>query len=79
MERDRVISLLDAAERRPAPASPSPIRSTRSRELDPMLLALSRYVQALHQRYPDGLDQMRSEGLASRANMPTVTPPDPAA
>lgn len=46
---------------------------------DPLLLALARYVQALDERYPDGPDEIHGEGLASRANMPTVTPPDPAA
>ena len=46
---------------------------------DPLLPALARYVQALDERYPEGPDQMRSEGLAGRANMPTVTPSDPAA
>jgi len=50
-----------------------------ARESDPLLLALARYVQALDERYPGGLEQMRSEGLASRANMPNVTPTvDPA-
>jgi hypothetical protein len=43
---------------------------------DPLLLALARFVQALDQRYPDGLEQMRSEALASGANMPTVRTTD---
>jgi len=46
------------------------------RECEPLLLALARYVQALDERYPGGPEQMRSEGLAVRANMPTVTPRD---
>jgi hypothetical protein len=41
---------------------------------DPLLLALARYVQALDERYPEGPDQMRSEGLAGRANILTVMP-----
>lgn len=46
---------------------------------DPLLLALARFVQALDRRYPGGPEQMRREGLAAGANMPTVTPDDPAA
>jgi hypothetical protein len=36
---------------------------------DPLIAALARYVEALHQRYPDGPDQMRREALDARANM----------
>jgi len=32
-------------------------------ERDPLALALARYVEALHRRYPDGPDQMRRERL----------------
>jgi hypothetical protein len=32
-------------------------------ERDPLVLALARYVEALHRRYPDGPDQMRRERL----------------
>jgi hypothetical protein len=36
---------------------------------DPLVLALARYIEALHQRYPDGPDQMRREAVDGRANM----------
>jgi len=36
---------------------------------DPLLLALTRYVEALDRRYPEGPDQMRQEALAARANI----------
>ena len=39
---------------------------------DPLVLALVRYVEALHERYPDGPAQMRREALDSRANMPRM-------
>ena len=39
---------------------------------DQLVLALARYVEALHQRYPDGPAQMRLEALDSRANMPRM-------
>jgi hypothetical protein len=39
---------------------------------DPLIAALARYVEALHQRYPDGPAQMRREALDSRANMPRM-------
>jgi homoserine kinase len=39
---------------------------------DSLVLALVRYVEALHQRYPDGPDQMRKESLDARANMPRM-------
>ena len=39
---------------------------------DPLVLALARYVEALHHRYPDGPDQMRKENLDARANMPRM-------
>jgi hypothetical protein len=48
----------------------APVRSS----TDPLVAALARYVEALHQRYPEGPAQMRREGLDSRANitgMPT--------
>jgi hypothetical protein len=32
-------------------------------EHDPLVVALARYVEALHRRYPDGPDQMRRERL----------------
>jgi hypothetical protein len=42
---------------------------------DPLLAALARYVEALHRRYPEGPDQMRQEGLDSRAHItPKRTP-----
>ena len=43
---------------------------------DPLLLALARYVQALDQRYPNGPEQMRSEALATGANMHVVRTKD---
>jgi hypothetical protein len=36
---------------------------------DPLIAALARYVEALHQRYPEGPDQMRREALDARGNM----------
>ena len=36
---------------------------------DQLVLALARYVEALHERYPDGPEQMRKENLDGRANM----------
>ena len=39
---------------------------------DPLIAALTRYVEALHARYPDGPDQMRKESLDGRANMPRM-------
>jgi hypothetical protein len=39
---------------------------------DQLVLALARYVEALHQRYPDGPAQMRREALDSRGNMPRM-------
>jgi len=53
-----------------APLAPSTAALTGGR--DPLIAALARYVEALHQRYPDGLDQMRREELDARANMPRM-------
>jgi hypothetical protein len=39
---------------------------------DPLVLALARYVEALHRRYPGGPAELRRAGLAFRANMPAV-------
>ena len=39
---------------------------------DPLIAALARYVEALHQRYPEGPDQMRREALDARGNMPPM-------
>ena len=39
---------------------------------DPLIAALTRYVEALHERYPDGPDQMRQEALDARGNMPRM-------
>jgi hypothetical protein len=36
-------------------------------EADPLIAALTRYVEALHRRYPGGPEQMRREGLDGRA------------
>jgi hypothetical protein len=43
-----------------------------SGQRDQLVLALARYVEALHQRYPDGPDQMRKENLDARGNMPRM-------
>jgi hypothetical protein len=43
---------------------------------DPLLLALARYVQALHARYPGGPSEMHRAGLAGGANMPTMADGD---
>jgi len=42
-------------------------RPVLSRERDPLIAALARYVEALHRRYPEGPEQMRREGLDGRA------------
>jgi hypothetical protein len=56
-----------------------PPGSLRLARPDPLVLALARYVQALHHRYPKGPKQLRRQGLAARANMPDVLhPKDPA-
>lgn len=34
---------------------------------DPLVVALARYVEALHRRYPEGPEQLRREGLDGRA------------
>lgn len=36
---------------------------------DPLIVALARYIEALHRRYPDGPDQLRREGLDARAKV----------
>jgi hypothetical protein len=41
---------------------------------DPFIVALARYVEALHRRYPEGPDQMRREGLDGRANITGMHP-----
>ena len=38
-------------------------------ERDPLIVALARYVEALHRRYPDGPEQIRQEGLDGRAKV----------
>jgi hypothetical protein len=48
--------------------SATPVASG-SGQRDPLVAALARYVEALHRRYPDGPDQMRTESLDARANM----------
>ncbi|MGZ8438506.1 MAG: hypothetical protein ACXWXR_08190 [Candidatus Limnocylindrales bacterium] len=44
-----------------------------SMERDPLVVALARYVEALHRRYPDGPDQLRREGLDGRAKVFEMT------
>ena len=50
-------------------------------ESDPLILALARYVEALHRRYPDGPSELRREGLDGRAKVSEMTriQKDPAA
>jgi len=50
-------------------------------ERDPLVVALARYVEALHRRYPDGPDELRRDGLDARAKVSPMTSPskDPAA
>jgi hypothetical protein len=36
---------------------------------DPLVAALTRYIEALHRRYPEGPEQMRREGLDGRAKV----------
>ena len=38
-------------------------------ERDPLIAALARYIEALHRRYPDGPDELRREGLDTRAKV----------
>ena len=49
--------------------------TTHSRDSDPVVAALARYVEALHRRYPEGPEQMRREGLDGRANITGMHPP----
>jgi hypothetical protein len=39
---------------------------------DLLVAALARFLEALHDRYPEGPDQMRREVLDGRANMPRM-------
>jgi hypothetical protein len=57
---------------RATPVDESRVAQGGTTTADPLLLALARYVQAVDQRYPGGLEQMRNEGPASRANMRSV-------
>lgn len=45
-------------------------------ERDPLVVALARYVEALHRCYPDGPDQMRRERLAAAPNSAKVVAMD---
>ncbi|MBI3749108.1 MAG: hypothetical protein HY262_09735 [Chloroflexi bacterium] len=38
-------------------------------ERDPLIVALARYVEALHRRYPDGPDELRRERLDGSAKV----------
>jgi hypothetical protein len=38
-------------------------------ERDPLIVALARYVEALHRRYPEGPEQLRRENLDARAKV----------
>jgi len=44
-------------------------------ERDQLVVALVRYVEALHRRYPEGPEQMRREGLDGRAIITGMHPP----
>jgi hypothetical protein len=50
-------------------------------ERDPLVVALARYVEALHRRYPDGPDELRRAGLDGRAKVSRMSriKKDPAA
>lgn len=50
-------------------------------ERDPLAVAVARYVEALHRRYPDGPDQLRREGLDAGAKVSEMAriPKDPTA
>ena len=52
-----------------------------STERDPLVAALSRYIEALHRRYPDGPAQLRREGLDGRGKVSVMArrEKDPAA
>ncbi len=43
--------------------------SPTSAERDPLVAALTRYVEALHRRYPGGPVQLRQEGLDGSAKV----------
>jgi len=47
----------------------TPVTAGLSGQRDPLVAALTRYVEALHERYPGGPDQMRKENLDARGNM----------
>lgn len=55
--------------------------SSPSTQIDPLIRALARYVEALHRRYPDGPDELRRAGLDARAKVSRMTTiqKDPAA
>jgi hypothetical protein len=48
---------------------------------DPLIAALARYIEALHRRYPGGPEELRRDGLDSRAKVSEMVkiPRDPAA
>ncbi len=49
------------------PSHEQPESPRRPRHPDPLVLALARYVEALHARYPEGPAQMRREALDGRS------------
>ena len=59
-------------KKRPGEAVTTPMTAVVSGQRDPLIAALARYVEALHDRYPDGPDQMRKENLDARGNMPRM-------
>jgi hypothetical protein len=41
-------------------------------ERDPLVVALARYVEAIHRQYPEGPEQLRRERLAAARNRANV-------
>ena len=59
-------------KKRPSATVTIPMTAGLPTQRDPLIAALARYVEALHNRYPDGPDQMRKENLDARGNMPRM-------
>jgi hypothetical protein len=57
------------------------VRVQQTVDRDPLVVALARYVEALHRRYPEGPEQMSRGGLDGRAKVSRMHPlkKDPAA
>lgn len=52
-----------------ATCAPRPVPGIGITGQDPLIRALARYVEALHQRYPEGPEQLPREGLDARAKV----------